>query len=455
MLMMSLFLIQKMIKRNDFAVGTFLTLRYIRGANRWTTILIIFVMVLTFLNLTVIGGLLEGIVVGSFVGLRDRAIGDVYVSPKEGDSFVERSQYLLRDLRSDARVLSFSPRYGSRVELISEDDIYDVTNAGEKRKSVNAIALGVDPEAERLTTGLSESLIEGEYFSSSDARREILIGSGLLERYSPFGADVLSDVYPGDFVYARVGDSSGVSNVGDREGGRGGSLISSNSSSVAGVLQKYQVRGVYRTKAGELDLAVMMNDDEIRSASLNPGNDVNSIAIRLADPDDAIAVRDGLLSSFSRYAKIETVHDAIGPFLDDIRTVFKVLGSVVGGIGLAVSSITIFIIVFVTASSRSKFIGILKAIGITPNAIRTSYVLFALVFAVFGIVIGLSVLYFLLIPFFEANPIPFPFSDGILYVTPVGVVTQILILLVATLVAGFIPAHRVVRKPAIEAVRGT
>ena len=171
-----------MLKKNDLSVGSFLTLRYIRGANRWTTALIVFVMVLTFLNLTVIGGLLEGIVVGSFVGLRDRAIGDVFISAKEGESAVGRTQYILRDLRGDARVMSFSPRYSTRVEAITEDDVYMVTNAREMRKSVSATALGVDPDAERRTTNLQNSLLEGSYFSPSGSRREILVGSALLAR---------------------------------------------------------------------------------------------------------------------------------------------------------------------------------------------------------------------------------------------------------------------------------
>ena len=215
------------------------------------------------------------------------------------------------------------------------------------------------------------------------------------------------------------------------------------------------MRGVYRTKAGELDLAVIMNDDEVRANNPSPGNNVSNIAIRLYNSADAASVRDDLLTSFGRYAKIETVEDAIGPYLDDVRAVFKLLGSVIGAIGLAVSSITIFIIIFVTAASRSKFIGILKAIGVTPNAIRISYVLYALSFAVLGTAIGTALLYFVLVPFFYANPISFPFSDGILYITPVNVVVQIALLLAATFFAGLIPAHRVVRRPAIEAVRGT
>ena len=445
-----------MLTKNDITVGSFLTLRYIRGANRWTTALIVFVMILTFLNLTVIGGLLEGIVVGSFVGLRDRAIGDVFISAKEGESAVGRTQYILRDLRSDARVTSFSPRYSARTEVITEDDVYMVTNANEQRKSVTATALGIDPDAERRTTNLPNSLLEGNYFSPSSSRREILIGSALLERYSPFGADVLSGVYPGDFVFLRIGDGGGSGFGYDTDDDRlNQNSLSGGRDAVSGMaLQKYRVRGVYRTKAGELDLAIIMHDDEVRANNPVPGNNVNSIAIRLSDPDSAVLVRDDLTSSFGRYAKIETVDDAIGPFLGDIRTVFKMLGSVVGAIGLAVASITIFIIIFVTAASRSRFIGILKAIGITPNAIRVSYVLYAMSFAAVGSLIGLSVLYFLLVPFFAANPIPFPFSDGILYITPAGVMTQVILLFVATFIAGLIPAHRVVRRPAIHAIRG-
>ena len=306
------------------------------------------------------------------------------------------------------------------------------------------------------TTNLPDNLLEGNYFSPSGSRREILIGSALLDRYSPFGAEVLSGIYPGDSVFVRLG-SGGKSGFGyDTDDDRlSRNVLAGGRSAVSdAALQKYRVRGVYRTKAGELDLAVIMHDDEVRAHNPVPGNNVSSIAVRLSNPDDDVSVRDDLLASFGRYAKVETVDDAIGPFLGDIRTVFKMLGSVVGAIGLAVASVTIFIIIFVTAASRSKFIGILKAIGVTPNAVRISYVLYALSFAIVGSLIGIVLLYFVLVPFFQANPIPFPFSDGILYITPTGVLLHTVLLFVATLIAGLIPAHRVVRRPAIESIRG-
>ena len=159
------------MNKHDITTGFFLARRYLRGANVWTTLLISFVMTLTFLNLTVIGGLLEGIVVGSFEGLRERAIGDVFISPKEGERFVERSQHLLREVRTDPRVVAFSPRYSTTAEIITQDDFYDITDANEQRKTINTTALGIDPIAEQSVTNLRESMIEGEYFSGTGSGR--------------------------------------------------------------------------------------------------------------------------------------------------------------------------------------------------------------------------------------------------------------------------------------------
>lgn len=413
----------------DAKVGFFLVVRYIRGASIWQTSLIIFVMVLTFLNLVVIGGILEGIIIGSLEGLREKALGDVVISPKENRPYIERTQQILSALDGDSLVASYSPRHSVSAEIITEEDFRKITNKSERRKTASSFAFGVNPELEESVTKLSESLVEGSYFSPS-GRKEVLIGSALIERYSPFGEDVLSEISPGDFVYIRLGRGKNPP-------------------------QKYLVSGIFRTKAGELDFGIIVNENEARLYSSAPGNNVSTIAIRTREIEDGPAVKANLVAAgFEKYAIIETIDEAVGKFLNDIRTIFALLGTVVGTIGLVVSSITIFIIIFVTASARKKYIGILKAIGITPGAIRFSYVLYSLFFAVVGIAIGLLILFFILVPYFEANPIQFPFSDGILYVTTKKVLTQVVLLLIATYIAGIIPAHRVIRRPAIESVRG-
>lgn len=425
---------------DDVRVGFFLAVRYIRKASLWTTVLISFIIFLTFLNLTVIGGLLEGLIVGDFIGLRERALGDLYISPKEGKAFVERTQQIVAFLKDEPSVKNFSARRRTNVEIIPREEMYHVTNAREKRKTIHTTVLGIDPDAERMTTNLPSRIIEGSYFSEDNSNNEILIGSNLLTRYTPFGDDVLSGVAPGDFVYVKM--------ISNKES-------DSSQEETSGMLKKYKVKGVHRTKASEMDFYVMMSNDEVRKYSSNPGNNVAGIAIRLFNPSDSTVVQSRLVSlGFDKYAKIETVEEAVGAVFDDLRTVFRMLGAVVGSIGLAVATITIFIIIFVAANARRKFIGILKAIGVTPNAIRISYVLYALFFAAVGTSIGLLVLFFLLVPYFDANPIPFPFSDGILYITPARAVFYTALLFCATFFSGLIPAHRIVRQPAINAVRG-
>ncbi|MEN9561022.1 MAG: hypothetical protein RIQ56_295, partial [Candidatus Parcubacteria bacterium] len=52
-------------------VGWFLALRQVRRTGKGTTGLIIFIMILTFLNLVVVSGLLVGLIAGSFEAYRE------------------------------------------------------------------------------------------------------------------------------------------------------------------------------------------------------------------------------------------------------------------------------------------------------------------------------------------------------------------------------------------------
>ena len=79
---------------------------------------------------------------------------------------------------------------------------------------------------------------------------------------------------------------------------------------------------------------------------------------------------------------------------------FAMLGNGVSAIGLVVASITIFIVIFINAITRRRYIGILKGIGIDGLAIEIAYVVQSLVYVLVGAGIGLFVTYRLLVPFF-------------------------------------------------------
>jgi ABC-type antimicrobial peptide transport system permease subunit len=75
-------------------------------------------------------------------------------------------------------------------------------------------------------------------------------------------------------------------------------------------------------------------------------------------------------------------------------------------------------------------------------------------YAVVGSLIGLAVLYGFLKPYFDENPINFPFSDGIL-VAPIGpTLLRIALLLAATMIAGYVPARIVIQKNTLDSILG-
>jgi ABC-type antimicrobial peptide transport system permease subunit len=78
----------------------------------------------------------------------------------------------------------------------------------------------------------------------------------------------------------------------------------------------------------------------------------------------------------------------------------------------------------------------------------------AFIYAILGIILGMILVFGVIKPYFTANPINFPFSDGILVATLPGTLTRGFILLVTTVIAGYIPARIVVRQNTLSAILG-
>ena len=71
-----------------------------------------------------------------------------------------------------------------------------------------------------------------------------------------------------------------------------------------------------------------------------------------------------------------------------------------------------------------------------------------------GVLIGMFLLYGILVPYIDANPINFPFSDGILVAEMSNTLTRAGLLILATILAGYIPARLVVKQNTLDAILG-
>jgi putative ABC transport system permease protein len=410
----------------NLKIGAFLALRQLRRASLWTTGLIIFVMVLTFLNLVVVSGILVGLIQGAVDAVRTKYTSDIIISTLDDKKYIENSPNLLALIETFNEVEAYSVRYREGGTLEAN---YKTRRETDKANTANAGLVGIDPVKEQAVTGLADDIIEGEFLVPGDFDK-VVVGGYLLKQYFPVetpGFTTLENVGVGTKIRMHVGD----------------------------VTREVTVKGILRSKVDEVSMRAYFVDSQFRSLIGRSDRNADEIAIKLVPGAEPQAVRDALvLRGAATHAKVQAFDDAQPKFLKDIIDTFNMLGAAFSSIGLIVASITIFIVVFINALTRRKYIGILKGIGINGRAIEIAYVFQSIFYAVCGSAIGLVLLYGLLVPFVAAHPIDFPFSDGILVAPLDETLFRVGLLVFATVVAGYIPAWMIIRKNTLDSILG-
>ena len=419
---------------NAARVGWFLAIRQIRRSGKGTTGLIIFIMVLTFINLVVVSGLLVGLISGSFKQFRESYSGEVIITSAPGKDYIENSPALIAFLESHPKVYAISPRRNVSAQVLGT--LNDLPEKNERPNRIGLRLTGINPDLEEKVTGFSRFLKYGENLRYGE-EGYMLIGSNLLKKYSAFadanipGLDLLEDVDVGSKVRATITTSDG--NL---------------------VIKEFVVKGIVKSKVDEVSARMFVLDTELKRMIPANKEQVQEIAIKTDYITAPLLVQQIKNFMGTNAARIQTTDEAIPSFIRDVETTFAILGNALSSIALVVAAITVFIVIFINAVTKRKFIGIMKGIGISPLAIQFSYIIQAFFYGVAGSIIGLVLTFAVLKPYFNAHPIDFPFSDGILVATPEGAAIRVLILLAVTLVSGYLPAKLIVRKNTLDSILG-
>ncbi len=408
-------------------LGLLLGFRQIQRASLWTTLLIIFVMMFTFLNLIAVSGILVGLIVGSERAVREISLGDIVMSPRDDEDNILETPTILREIGTYPEVIAYSARYTDSGVL--EANYSERRDLSAERDIASVRVTGIDIEREDTMTGLRSYIVDGEYLDPNE-EGQILIGVYYIEEYAQQFGDIFETV----------------------EGISPGSTVRLTNGSIS---KEFTVKGIVQSKVDEINLNTFIPEREFRRLFGRNDQNADQIVMRLVTPETNSEMKQTLLDAgFGPYAKIQTFEESLPKFLIDIKNTFNLLGTFIGSIGIIVASITIFIIIFINALSRRRHIGILKGIGVETHAIEIAYVLQAAFYALIGSLLGALLTYGFLIPYFDANPIKFPFSDGILVAPPEETFYKFLILFGITLIAGYLPAKLITRQNTLNAILG-
>ncbi|MDP2812252.1 MAG: ABC transporter permease [bacterium] len=385
----------------------------------------VFILLLTFLNLIVVGGLLVGITEDVGVKVKDSLTGDIFIEPAKEYNYIQNTGDIFSLLNGVPNV-HYSPRLTSGVSIEYE---YKNVTGGKNPSRVSAVIAGLEPILETRVTNIDQRVIAGSFLDEN--WDSIVLGSSLVDGYisSKTGSEAsLGHVLIGDKVRIRFSNNN---------------------------LYEFTVIGILNSKSSTVDQRAFINQKILRQLLSKQGNDYSEIAVVTGgDISSTSLIKE--LRGISRGDRndIKSSDEAIPSAVGDLKKAFRLIGNIVSVTALLVGVITIFVIIYVNASSRRRYLGILKAQGISAPTLILSYVFQIIFYVAVGVILGLIALFVFLQPYFMKNPISLPMADGQLLLTSLYVSIRVVVLFISSIISAFIPAWLIIRQNTLDAILG-
>ena len=409
----------------NIKLAFFLAYKSVYKGNRWAVLLIVAVMALSFANMVLTPSIISGVTKTLNSQTINTLYGNIIIDPPENDYYLENVSTTLRQLEQYPGVTGASAHLDSGAFF--EYNWESKPAPGDKGDSGTWSVSGIDPTEERQVTSISRDMIAGSYLSPDD-RDQIILGVEIAGGPEATNASFMT---------------LGGVNVGDKI-----RLTYSN-----GVQREYTVKGIFRAREGQADRTAFVSMKEMtavlgRSVYSDSASRIIVKTATTGHENQYIAAFkslgiDGQIRSWEDYTGGGSIADSFG-----------VLSSLIGGIGLVVAAIIMFIVIYINVINKKKQIGMLRAIGVNRAAIYISYLSQALFYAILGVVIGGLLFGYVIRPYFDSHPIDLSIGLVSLLIDPVTIRNAVIGIVLAAIFAGLVPVVRIVRQSIISAIWG-
>jgi putative ABC transport system permease protein len=412
----------------NLRLSAFLACKAIIKGNRWTLILLVLVVSFSFVNLIFISSLISGVMTTMENQLVDTVFSNIVINPEEDAYYIDKVSQLEAKLEQVPGIAGISPRLSTSAFI--EYRWKEKKSQTDKGQSGTWEVVGIDPLNEANVTTIPSHIIEGNYLDEND-RDEIVLGV---------------EVAGGDEAANPEFLTLGGVKVGEKV-----RLTYPN-----GIQREYTVKGIFRVKEmTRADRLVFVTRNEMisvlgRQAFCDRASQI-LIRVKPGVHEDSVIEDLGTLGIKEEIRNWEEY----GSAQLSVVSTFDIIGGLIGGLGLVIAAVVLFIIIYISVLNRKRQIGILRAIGIPHIAIIGSYPIQALFYAIAGIVLGWLIAEFGLQQYFVFHPIDLPIGLVGLNIETKTIVGSTLGLIAATTLAGFIPAWIIMRESIIKTIWGT
>ncbi len=401
--------------KKELKVAFLLSLRALQRGSRASTFMTVLIISLCFTNMIFLPGLFNGIGQGITTQIVDYEVGNVLVSPRAGDQYITDLDATIDLINHMPGVERATPHYTKGATLKFRDRILGV--------GVRAI----EPSDEKYVSPLYTKMIAGTYLGDGDTG-EVIIGTTVAGDSSIRREDEFQPSLGG----VRVGDSITI------EYGNG-------------YTKDYRVKGIYQTgwSSSDSTVYVTMSDMElVEGAALDRAD---YITVKTKPGYSEKFVKDEL-QSYGVSPDVQTTADLLSKGVGRVLQSFAIINMVSLIVSVVITTVVLFIVITIKTLNNRKQIGILKAIGVQKEVIMHSYGFQVILLAIAGIGLGILITSLLAL-YLSINPIVTPEWSATLYLTPMDLLMNSLILFLAAAVAGYVPAWRVSKEDIQRSMR--
>lgn len=395
---------------NLLKVSFFLALKNLRSAKRLFAMTVL-IVALSFVSVTFTSAMITGMSEAMNDQLIDKMFGNIVIEPREGEFYIDDVDALLEKIRSVPGVRGAAPRY------------YLGGNFFKNKKPYPAAFgfMAIDPVEEKKVTNVYKDVSRGRYLTEK-SRGEMLLGthiSGGKEQYVMPTEETL-EAEVGDRFYVAFG---------------------------TGEVRQFRIKGIVNPR----DLyAVMQAYMTIEDAEeiLGVHNKASAIAIRVDKGREKEYIKK--FKELGIREEIRTWETKAGTTAL-MTSVFSLIEYLLTTIGLVIIFVIIFVVTYISIIYKRSQIGILKAIGIDERVIILSYMIQAIFYGVFGIILGI-IFSRLLVIYFALHPIDTILGFVIPILTDRIAIMSSAMILVSSMIGGFLPSYMASRENIIKLI---
>jgi putative ABC transport system permease protein len=401
--------------KKELKVAFFLAWRSLVRGNRSSLFLNVLIISMVFTNMIFFPALMNGIGVDITKRVVDYQISNILIEPKKGNDYITDLGATLGLINGLPGIERATPHYTLGATLKFRGRVLGST--------ISAI----QPREEKYVSPLSTKMIAGSYLGDTD-EGEVILGTGVAGSPNVLEADEYSPSLGG----VRVGNAITIEYVN-------------------GFKKEYRVKGIFSTGVFELDNQIFTTWGDMEGVT-GAKDRASYITVKVKPGYSDQAVKTQLLQ-YGVMEKVQTSLDVLDKSLGQNLASFSIIGFISLIVSLVIAVVVLFIVIMIKTLNNRRQIGILKAIGVDRTVIMNSYGFQVIIISIAGILMGF-VFTGLLVLYMTYYPMVTPQFSATPYVTFTDLAVNGLILFIASVIAGYLPAWKVARENIQDVMRG-